>query len=81
MILTSELVKKLVYAAGRTKTDEVGCDYCFSKLEAYAEKKLKGKSPGEAMPLIEDHLQRCGECREEYEALLAALKAVQNPAA
>jgi RNA polymerase sigma-70 factor (ECF subfamily) len=27
------------------------------------------------MPLVQDHLDRCGDCREEFELLLAALQA------
>ena len=32
------------------------------------------------MPLVYNHLQKCEECREEFEALLAAVRAVEeNP--
>ncbi len=30
------------------------------------------------MPLAQDHLEKCGDCREEYEALLTALRAEQG---
>ncbi len=36
---------------------------------------LAGKNAAEALPLVQDHLERCGDCREEFEALLAALQA------
>jgi predicted anti-sigma-YlaC factor YlaD len=29
------------------------------------------------MPLVQDHLGRCDDCREEFEALLAALRALE----
>jgi len=32
-----------------------------------------GKNAAEAMPLVQEHLDRCNDCREEFEALLAAL--------
>lgn len=38
--------------------------------------RLTGKNPAEAMPLVQDHLDRCGECREEFEALMMALRAL-----
>lgn len=60
-----------------TRPDEIGCDECFDKLNEFAELELKGKSPEKAMPLIQDHLNKCGECREEYKALLEALKDLQ----
>ncbi len=36
---------------------------------------LAGKNAAEALPLVQDHLERCGDCREKFEALLAALQA------
>lgn len=61
-----------------TKSDEIGCDECFEELHEFAEMKLAGKSPEDAMPLVKDHLDRCGSCREEYEALLAAMKGLES---
>ena len=57
-----------------TSPHEIGCGECFDQLERFAEMKLNGKSPEEAMPLVRDHLNRCPDCREEYEALLEALR-------
>jgi predicted anti-sigma-YlaC factor YlaD len=37
---------------------------------------LANEDAAVAMPLIEDHLNRCKGCREEFEALLDALRAV-----
>ncbi len=63
-----------------TKSEEIGCDECYDKLHDFTEMKLVGKSPEEAMPLVNDHLKRCGSCREEYEALLEALKSLEETA-
>jgi len=30
------------------------------------------------MPLVQDHLNRCGACREELEALLEAIQAIAD---
>ena len=57
-----------------TNTDEISCDECFDEIDRFAEIELVGKSAAEAMPLVRDHLERCLDCREEYEALIAALK-------
>lgn len=74
MKLTKDLLKKLINAASKTRDDEIGCDECFEKLHEFAELKLKGKSPEQAMPLVEDHLKRCGDCKEEFEMLLESLE-------
>ncbi|MDX1672456.1 MAG: hypothetical protein R3211_08945 [Balneolaceae bacterium] len=71
--LNSEILKNMIRAVINTRQDEIGCDDCFDQLHEFAELELRGKSPEEAMPLVQDHLNRCGDCREEYEALLDAL--------
>jgi len=58
--------------------DEIGCDDCFEELHEFAEMELAGKSPEEAKPLVKDHLDKCGSCREEYQALLEALRNIEN---
>jgi len=60
-----------------TRPDEIGCDLCFEELDRFVETTLAGKNAAEAMPLVHDHLERCRDCREEFEALLTALRALQ----
>ncbi|MDZ7691929.1 MAG: hypothetical protein U5K69_12510 [Balneolaceae bacterium] len=79
MKLTTDLLKKMIRMVKMTKPDEIGCEECFEELHEFAEMELAGKSPEDAMPLVKDHLDRCGSCREEYEALLEAMKGLQNP--
>jgi predicted anti-sigma-YlaC factor YlaD len=59
-----------------THQHELTCGECFNEVDRFAEMELTGKNAAEAMPLVKEHLERCGNCREEYEALLAALKAI-----
>jgi len=59
-----------------TDDDELSCDECYDKVDQFAELKLIGKQPAEALPLVQAHLDRCPPCREEFEALLEALKAI-----
>lgn len=80
MKLTKDHLIKIIQAAFTSGPNEIGCDDCFNKLHRFAELKLEGKSPEEAMPLVKDHLNRCGECEEEFEVLLEALKAEQASA-
>jgi hypothetical protein len=78
MKLSKDLLKNLISASLNAHPDEIGCDDCYEQLHEFAELKLEGKSAEEAMPLVEDHLKRCGECEEEFEVLLEALKAEQS---
>jgi uncharacterized protein with PIN domain len=74
--LEAQKVKQLVRGIMTAHPDEIGCDECFEKLDRFVEMELAGKDVPEAMPLVQDHLQRCGNCREEFEALLTALRAL-----
>jgi hypothetical protein len=75
MALSLDMLKKMVRSVVSTRPDEIGCDDCFAQLDQFAELVLAGKNAAEAMPLVQDHLDRCMDCREEFEALLRALKA------
>ncbi|MCG2589270.1 hypothetical protein [Rhodohalobacter sulfatireducens] len=74
MKLNKDIIKKLVGMAQNVHPDEIGCDECFDQIHEFAEIKLQGKEAKKAMPLVQDHLDKCGECREEFHALLEAMK-------
>jgi len=74
MILEPTTLKRIVRSVLATRPDEIGCDDCFEQLDRFVELKLAGKNAAEAMPLVQDHLDRCPDCREEFEALLAVLR-------
>ncbi len=78
MELTPDILKNLIKSAQMADEDEIGCNDCFEELHEFAEMELAGKSPEEAKPLVKDHLDKCGSCREEYQALLEALRNIEN---
>lgn len=59
-----------------TQPVEIGCDTCFAQLDQFVELVLVGKDAAAAMPLVAAHLEHCGACHEEFEALLSALRAL-----
>jgi hypothetical protein len=71
-----EMLKQMARGIATTRPDEIGCEECFEHLDRFVEITLAGKSAAEAMPLVQDHLNRCGDCREEFEALLMAIRSV-----
>jgi hypothetical protein len=78
MTLNTEALKRIVRSIITTQDEEIGCDTCFDELDKFVEIELEGKNPDEALPLVRNHLNRCGHCREEFEALLDALKATSG---
>jgi len=68
-------LRNMVRTIVTTRPDEIGCDQCFEELDRFVEIALADKAIPEAMQLVQDHLERCDDCHEEFEALLAALRA------
>ncbi|HDD54877.1 MAG TPA: hypothetical protein ENG59_01370 [Chloroflexi bacterium] len=76
MKLSSETIQKIMRSVRSTQDQELDCGHCYDELDRFIEMKLSGINVAEAMPLVQEHLDRCPACREEYEVLLEALKAL-----
>ena len=67
---------QLVAMAMGTRADEIDCQEFFEQMDRFVELGLAQDDAASLMPLMQDHIERCGDCREEYEALQRALAAV-----
>jgi len=76
MELDTGILKGMVRRIVHTHDDEIDCDRCLELMDQFVELRLAGKNAAEAMPLVEEHLENCRYCREEFEALLVALQAL-----
>ncbi|MEE9599702.1 MAG: hypothetical protein V3V66_04495 [Anaerolineales bacterium] len=76
MKLSTEDIKKMMQAVKMTRDNELTCGHCYDEIDQFIELELSDKNAAEIMPLVQDHLDRCGDCREEYQALQEALKAI-----
>ena len=77
MTLDLNTLKRIVRQSITTREDEIGCRQCFEQVDRFVEMTLAGKNASEAMPLVQDHLDHCGDCHQEFEALLDALRALE----
>jgi len=57
-----------------THEQELSCDEVHDLIDQFAEMQMRGENPAHLFPLVQRHLDMCPECREEFEALLAALE-------
>jgi predicted anti-sigma-YlaC factor YlaD len=78
MKLSSETVRKMMNAVKATRDQEMDCGHCHDELDRFIEMKISGKNAAEALPLVQEHLDICPACREEYEVLLVALQALSE---
>ncbi|MBW7884609.1 MAG: hypothetical protein H3C34_18620 [Caldilineaceae bacterium] len=73
---TQPRLDRFIAMVMETRPDEIDCDEFFAQMEQFAELELSGKDVAALMPRMQEHLDHCGECREEYHALRRALQAI-----
>ena len=81
MTLTRDVLRMLVGKAPASRPDEMSCGDCDVRLDRFAEMTLEGRDATEALPLVEEHLSACPDCREEFEALMVVLRAAEREGA
>jgi hypothetical protein len=67
-------VKTALAMMAMTHEQELSCDEVHALIDQFAEMQMRGENPARLFPLVQRHLDMCPECREEFEALLAALQ-------
>ena len=78
MSLSTEQIQTLVGLIVTTEPDQISCDDCFGQIGEFAEKSLEGRDLPQGMQVIQRHLTQCPCCKGEYEALLDALKEIDE---
>ncbi len=78
MMWNPDDLDKLMRMIPETREVEIGCEECFEQLDRFVEMRLSSLDADAAMPLVQDHLAKCGDCREEFEMLLEALRASER---
>ena len=73
--LSPEAAAVLARELVATQEVEFDCDQVHQLLDQFAEAVQRGENGAAWMPLIRAHLERCTDCRQEFEALLRVLQA------
>ncbi len=68
-------VVMLLNKIAHTESQEISCDDVHAVLAEFAERRQQGEDVSHLMPKVQQHLELCPDCREEFEALLLAIKA------
>ena len=71
----SDALRDLLKVVEGTQEVEYSCDEVYALLDQYVEAVERDEDMALLMPLVKRHLEICGDCNEEFEALL---KIVQN---
>ncbi len=65
-----EIFRKIALMLQNTADTEITCGQFTDLIDEYIELGLQGENAAELMPLIKLHLDLCGGCHEEYDALM-----------
>ena len=77
MQLSFQQITNLIELAVTTKDDSLGCDGCLELIDQFAQAELDGTTIPQALECVRIHLEQCKCCKDEYEALMIALREVQ----
>lgn len=75
--LTQEMLVDLMNRLEKTTEDAYCCDEVFALLDEYVELVVDDEQARQLMPLVQNHLDICSDCRDEYEVLLHVLKTAE----
>jgi predicted anti-sigma-YlaC factor YlaD len=76
MALRPEQAKALIEMVMGTRDQEMTCDECVADIAEFVEVQLTGKPLSEALQAVQEHLDRCHDCADEYHLLRQALEAL-----
>ena len=65
----SAMTEKMLAMLSNTRDVELTCDDVFALLDQFTELAAQGEDVSQLMPLVQQHLDMCGDCREEYKVL------------
>lgn len=71
----SEKMQKMMAMLSNTREVELTCDEVFALLDQFTELAAQGEDVRKLMPLVQQHLDMCEDCREEYRVLESILNA------
>ncbi len=72
--IQDEVVLKFLQILENVREEEMSCDQMFIQLDEFVEHEVKSRDAARIMPLIQEHIDLCPECCDEYQALLTVLE-------
>lgn len=52
-----------------TQDEEISCTECFDLVSGFVELEVTGQDAAARLPQLQQHLNQCQACRDEYETL------------
>lgn len=74
----SDKIQKIMEMLSDTREVELTCDEVFALLDQFTELAAQGEDVAQLMPLVQQHLDMCDDCREEYRVLESIVHSQHN---
>lgn len=79
MKLDANQIAELIQLTATARSeDTIGCNGCFELMDQFAQAELEDRDVPEALEVVRVHLEQCKCCRDEYDALLTALREIDS---
>jgi hypothetical protein len=78
MQISQDNLKSLLEHISKTQEVELPCDDVYELIDEFADAAAKGEDMSKLMPLVQQHLEICRDCLEEYEALVRMINAEES---
>jgi predicted anti-sigma-YlaC factor YlaD len=73
-----EKIRDLIVSISHVHREgEIDCATCDERFHCWADLAARGEDLREILPEVVAHLEACPECREEFDAILAIIRAEQ----
>jgi len=72
--LTDDVILKFLKVLENARAEEMTCSELYTQLDEFVEREVNSKDAEKIMPLVQEHLDMCSDCCDEYEALLSVLE-------
>ena len=72
--IQDEVVVRFLRILENVRKEDMSCDQMFIQLDEFVEHEVRSRDAARLMPLIQEHIDLCPECCDEYQALLTVLE-------
>lgn len=78
MPLSKDQISTLLALVADSTEDDMSCDGCLEHVAQFVETELAGVEMCETMLLIQNHMNNCPCCKDEYNALKQAMLSLEE---
>jgi hypothetical protein len=72
--MEDEIVLKFLQILENVRSEDMSCDDMYAQLDEFVEREVTSRDAARIMPLIQEHIDMCPDCCDEYQALLTVLE-------